>query len=160
MGIERSCEGITSYPGLLTPAFVACSTNTGEGLVKLFTCNDIPGRWMDMRRSGTILLYSCKSAFWTQETLPILPDVKHSVILWYGPCLWLVVHSLNLRFFWQCAIAPLVQVCHCTWSVLPGFPPAFVLQTLGWEGLGTRLTKEVLHLRTVALDRTSNCDTW
>jgi len=23
------------YPGLLTPAFVACSTNVGEGLVKL-----------------------------------------------------------------------------------------------------------------------------
>jgi len=31
--------------GLLTPVFVACSTNTGEeGLVKLITCNDIPGR--------------------------------------------------------------------------------------------------------------------
>jgi len=26
---------LASYPGLLTPAFVACSTNTGEGLVKL-----------------------------------------------------------------------------------------------------------------------------
>jgi len=29
--------------GLLTPAFVACSTNVGEGLVKLVTCSDIPG---------------------------------------------------------------------------------------------------------------------
>jgi len=27
--------GVASYPGLLTPAFVACSTNVGEGLVKL-----------------------------------------------------------------------------------------------------------------------------
>jgi len=26
---------LASYPGLLTPAFVACNTNTGEGLVKL-----------------------------------------------------------------------------------------------------------------------------
>ena len=26
---------LASYPGLLTPAFVACSTNAGEGLVKL-----------------------------------------------------------------------------------------------------------------------------
>ena len=26
---------IASYPGLLTPAFVACGTNAGEGLVKL-----------------------------------------------------------------------------------------------------------------------------
>jgi len=26
---------VASYPGLLAPAFVACSTNAGEGLVKL-----------------------------------------------------------------------------------------------------------------------------
>ena len=26
---------VALYPGLLTPAFVACSTNVGEGLVKL-----------------------------------------------------------------------------------------------------------------------------
>ena len=26
---------VASYQGLLTPAFVACSTNAGEGLVKL-----------------------------------------------------------------------------------------------------------------------------
>ena len=32
---------LASYPGLLTPAFAACSTNAGEGLVKLITCNDI-----------------------------------------------------------------------------------------------------------------------
>ena len=25
---------VASYPGLLTPPFVACSTNVGEGLVK------------------------------------------------------------------------------------------------------------------------------
>jgi len=31
---------VASYPGLLTPVFVACSTNMGEGLVKL---SDIPG---------------------------------------------------------------------------------------------------------------------
>ena len=31
-----TCEGVASYPGLLTPAFVTCSTNAGEaGLVKL-----------------------------------------------------------------------------------------------------------------------------
>jgi len=35
---------LASYPGLLTPAFVACSTNAGEGLVKLITCSDVPGR--------------------------------------------------------------------------------------------------------------------
>jgi len=34
---------VASYPGLLTPAFVACSTNAGEGLAKLIMCNDVPG---------------------------------------------------------------------------------------------------------------------
>ena len=32
-GPTNSC--LASYPGFLTPAFVACSTNAGEGLVKL-----------------------------------------------------------------------------------------------------------------------------
>jgi len=33
---KRQCgREVASYPGLLTPAFVACSTNAGEGLVKL-----------------------------------------------------------------------------------------------------------------------------
>ena len=31
---------VASYPGLLTPVFVTCSTNAVEGLVKLITCND------------------------------------------------------------------------------------------------------------------------
>ena len=34
----RKCP--VSYPGLLTPAFVACSTNTRESLA---TCDDVPG---------------------------------------------------------------------------------------------------------------------
>jgi len=32
---EHPTACIASYPGLLTPAFIACSTNAGEGLVKL-----------------------------------------------------------------------------------------------------------------------------
>jgi len=44
---------LASYPGLPTPAFVACSTNVGEGLVKLIMCSDVPGRWVDVWRSGT-----------------------------------------------------------------------------------------------------------
>ena len=39
-------HGLASYPGLLTPVFVACSTNTGGGLVKLITYNDVPGCWV------------------------------------------------------------------------------------------------------------------
>jgi len=33
--IRSEGETVALYPGLLTPAFVACSTNAGEGLVKL-----------------------------------------------------------------------------------------------------------------------------
>ena len=40
---ERPCQQLASYPGLLTPVFVACSTNVGTGLVKLITCSDVPG---------------------------------------------------------------------------------------------------------------------
>ena len=39
---------LASYPGLLTPVFVACSINTGESLVKLIMCSDIPGCWVDV----------------------------------------------------------------------------------------------------------------
>jgi len=48
-------EGVSlaSYPGLLTPVFVTCSTNMGEGLLELITCNDVPGHLGDMWRSGT-----------------------------------------------------------------------------------------------------------
>jgi len=41
MLILRSLIPRPSYP---TAAFVACSTNTGEGLVELITCSDVPGR--------------------------------------------------------------------------------------------------------------------
>ena len=47
------CRTLASFPGLLTPAFVACSTNTGEGLVKLVTCSDVGERYMDEWKSGT-----------------------------------------------------------------------------------------------------------
>jgi len=42
------------YPGLLNLAFVACSTNVGEGLVKLITCNDLPGRVEEWHIPGKI----------------------------------------------------------------------------------------------------------
>jgi len=33
--LSATITWLALYPGLLTPAFVACSTNAGEGLVKL-----------------------------------------------------------------------------------------------------------------------------
>jgi len=44
-----------SHYSLFTPAFVTCSTNAREGLVKLVTRNDVSGRWVDVWKSGTFL---------------------------------------------------------------------------------------------------------
>ena len=39
-----TCQQYTNTSLVPTPVFVAHSTNVGEGLVKLITCNDVPGR--------------------------------------------------------------------------------------------------------------------
>ena len=43
IGDYKQCVDLASYPGLLTPAFVTCNTNTEEGLVKLISWNGVPG---------------------------------------------------------------------------------------------------------------------
>ena len=40
---DEKATALASYPGLLTPAFVTCSINMGEGLVKL-SDDVVPGR--------------------------------------------------------------------------------------------------------------------
>ena len=105
--VTSTSNYLASYPGLLTPELVAHSTNVGEGPVKLTTCDDVPGNLVNVWRSGTYLLYSCKTAFWTQETLPRLSDVKHSLVLWsvFG-----VGSALTyLRLLWECATPPHVH---------------------------------------------------
>jgi len=62
-------------PGLPTPVFVACSTNMGEGLVKLITCNDVP----DVCRR--VAEYSCAAASKPKNVARLL-DVKRSVTPW------------------------------------------------------------------------------
>ena len=105
---------LTLYPGLLTPALVAWSTNVGGSLVKLNTCNDVLGRWVDVCRSSTFFLYSYEVAFWTQEIL------MSSTLSLHGQCLWLAMHVTPL-YIHPTSGCP---GCHCT---------------LGWEGLGMRL---------------------
>ena len=115
---------VASYPGLLAPAFVACSTNAGEGLVKLSHV-----QWhtyLDVWRSGTFLLYSCKAAFWIQETSPRLSDVERSVIIW---SVFAIGSALAyLLFFREYATPPYVQVYHTTWLSFARPSPALVLQ--------------------------------
>jgi len=43
--------------------FVVCSINEEESLVELNMCSDLPGRWVEVWRSGTFVVYSCKVAF-------------------------------------------------------------------------------------------------
>jgi len=41
---EQQWKCVVSYPGLLTPAFVACSTNMGKAWCKTQSCaDDVPG---------------------------------------------------------------------------------------------------------------------
>ena len=42
-------------------------------------CNDVPGHVEELHIP--FLLYSCKAAFWIQETSPRLSDVERSVVL-------------------------------------------------------------------------------
>ena len=54
-GMKAKCAlYLASFPGLLTPAFVACSTNAEEGLLKRVTCSDVNGCWVVVWRSGTV----------------------------------------------------------------------------------------------------------
>ena len=53
-GLPTSYPGLpTSYPGLPTPAFLTCTTNTREGLVKVIMCSDVHGCWVDVWRNCT-----------------------------------------------------------------------------------------------------------
>ena len=94
------------------PSPPSISDNVGGGLVNWVMCSDVPGLW----RSRTFLLYSCKVAFWTQEKLPRLSDVKYTQSF-YNPCLQSVV-----LFPGMCHSSH-VQVCNCMWLSFTGPPP-------------------------------------
>jgi len=110
---DPCCSWVASYPGLLALAFVACSTNAGEVLVKL------------------------SHVVWCTWT----SDVKRSVIL--RSVFVISSTLANLLFFWECATPSYVQVHHTTWLSFTRPFPVLVLQvtTLGREGLGTRLVR-------------------
>ena len=79
---------IASYSGIVTAVFVTC----------------IPGHRVNVWRSGTFLLHSCAAAFWTQEMLPRVPDVEHSVAPWSVFAIGMKLTYLQL--FWECAPLP------------------------------------------------------
>ena len=82
--------------------------------------------YLDVWRSGTFLLYSCKVAFWIQETSPRLSDVERSVVL---RSVFTIGSALAyLLFFREGATPPHVQVRHTTWLSFTRPSPALVLQ--------------------------------
>ena len=104
---------VALYPGLLTPVFVTCSINAGEGLVKL--------SHLDVWRSDTFL---CTAVKRFSESKKRRQDcLMSSAQLFYGPYLQSVAHSLTCRF---CGNVPLLHTSRYVIprdSVLPGLPP-------------------------------------
>ena len=124
--LHKPTVAVALYPGLLTPVFVTCSTNAGEGLVKLSRGMT----YLDVWRSGTFLLYSCKAAFWIQESRQ--DCLMTSAQLFYGPCLQSVVHSLTCCF---CGNVPLLHTSRYVIprdSVLPGLPCVSTASNKRW----------------------------
>ena len=83
--------------------------------------NDAQGHRVDVWRSDTFTLYSCRAAFWIQETLPRLPDVDcfHGSALTY---IVLAVFSGFCHLHWTSSTLPLnIQVCHYMYFTSP--PP-------------------------------------
>jgi len=109
------CYALASYPGLLTPAFVTCSTNTGEGLVKLITCNNVPGHVKEWHIPSVKQLSEPKKR--CQDCLML------STQSFYGSCLWLVAHSLTCGFSRNVPLLHMSRYVNARHSVLPGLPP-------------------------------------
>ena len=74
--------------------------------------------YLDVWRSGTFPLYTFKMAFWTQETLPRLSDVEHSVVL---RSMFVIGRAFTY-------LPPYIQLCHCTWLGFTRPSPTLVLQ--------------------------------
>jgi len=108
---------VASYPGLLTPAFVACRTNAGEGLVKLshvvwrtWTCGGVA------RSSCTAVKRLSESKKRQQDCLML------SAQSFYGPCFRSVVHSLTCCFSRKVPLLHTSRYVIPRDSVLPGLP--------------------------------------
>ena len=108
------------YPGLLTPAFVACSTNAGEGLVKLshvvrrtWTCGGVAHSF------STAVKRLSESKKRCQDCL--MSSAQSFYI--YGPCLQSVAHSLTCCFSRNMPLLHTSRYVIPRDSVLLGLPP-------------------------------------
>ena len=137
--ISKPCllsQQLASYTGLLTPVLVTCCHHTEEGLVKLVTCSDVSGCWVDMWRSGMLLT----AVRWLSEPKKCCQDYLMSTA--QSQCA--VISSTLacvLTFFQECATPP--QVHPMSLHVI-SFTKALLMLVLqvtnvgvrrpGWEG--------------------------
>ena len=92
-GIKFTCTALWEEPSFVTTLpFVACSTNVGEGLVKLITCNDVPGRWVDVWRVEHSLCTAVRRL--SESKRRHQGCLMSSAQSFYGPCLDSVAYSL------------------------------------------------------------------
>ena len=97
------------YPDLFAPAFVTCSTNVGEGLIKLITFRYVPGHWVDVWRSGT---FTEKSKYATDcNHRPCTTEQSTSVSLrdvsWVQKAISQLQSTEGMCMSTQCPDAPL-----------------------------------------------------
>ena len=106
--------------------FVACSTNAGEGLVKL--SHVVWRTWM----CGGVAHSFCAVVKWLSESQgmqPRLSDVERSVVL---RSMFAIGSALTyLWVFRECATPPHVQVRHTTWLSFTRRSPALQAKNTG-----------------------------
>ena len=83
----------------------------------------------------------CKAAFWIQEMLPRLSDVKRSVVL---RSVFAISNALTYCFPGIVALLHTSRYITARDSVLPGLP---CVSMLGWEALATRLGFITAHFQ-------------
>ena len=124
-GIKKAVI-LALYPDLLTPAFDACGTNTGESLVKLITCNGyLDIRWMcgGVPHSKNNCKYAIdrKHRPWTQGW----PSAWHQAVLATFLGFRKLLHSCTEGICHSSTCSPNMHVISFTIPV-----PALVLQAI------------------------------
>jgi len=118
MYCDESCSQLASYPDLLTPAFVTCSTNTAEGLVKLghvqwrtWTCRGVAHSRKNNKWVSALLITNTDRRTTERSTSDCLGDVS-----------WIQKATLQL-YRKNVSLLHTSRYVIAHESVLPGFHP-------------------------------------
>ena len=101
----------------------------GEGLVKLVMCNDVPGHWVDVSRSGIFPDKPQVSALPITTTDHAVTERSTSGSL--GQCFsgsQRHLAGVQKELCYSSTCPPNVRVCHCTWLSFTRPSPMLILQ--------------------------------